>query len=67
MSGTGRGLRVNSKSAPELNPNLAGAHGLSPFYLSAMGRHTEALAEAKLTQELDPLQEGSRFTFEVRP
>jgi tetratricopeptide (TPR) repeat protein len=30
------GAESEFKSALELNPNLAGAHGLYPFYLSAM-------------------------------
>ena len=41
--------------AIELNPNYASAHQWYSNYLAAMGRVREALAEAKRTQELDPL------------
>ena len=48
------------KRAIELNPNLAEAHNKYSLYLSAMARHTEALAENKRAQELDPLRIGLR-------
>jgi TolB-like protein/Tfp pilus assembly protein PilF len=41
--------------AVELNPNYATAHHWYALYLTAMGRHAEAVAEIKRAQELDPL------------
>ena len=38
-----------------LNPQLALPHALFSLYLMAMGRHGEAIAEAKAAQQLDPL------------
>jgi tetratricopeptide (TPR) repeat protein len=38
-----------------LNPNLADAHSRYAGLLSRLGRHTEATAEAKRAEELDPL------------
>jgi TolB-like protein/Tfp pilus assembly protein PilF/predicted Ser/Thr protein kinase len=43
------------KRAVELNPGYATAHQWYAEYLSAMGRHNEAIAEIKRAQELDPL------------
>ena len=43
------------KKAIALNPNYASAHHFYAVYLSASGRHTEALAEIALARELDPL------------
>ena len=43
------------KRAIELNPSDADAHHLYSVYLSAMGRHDEALAEIRRALELDPL------------
>jgi Flp pilus assembly protein TadD len=39
----------------DLNPNSADAHWGYGHLLSNMGRHAEALAEAKRARELDPL------------
>ncbi len=39
----------------ELNPSYATGHRTYAAHLSAMGRHAEAIAEAKRAQELDPL------------
>jgi eukaryotic-like serine/threonine-protein kinase len=50
------GAENEYKRAIELNPNYAGAHGNYAFYLSIMGWTTEALAEIKRAQELDPLR-----------
>ncbi|HEY0377839.1 MAG TPA: tetratricopeptide repeat protein [Pyrinomonadaceae bacterium] len=43
------------RRAVELNPNYATAHHWYALYLTAMGRHAEAVAEIKRAQELDPL------------
>ncbi len=43
------------RRALELNPSYAGAHHSYSRFLTAMGRHEEALAELKRAQELDPL------------
>lgn len=43
------------RSAIELNRNSAMAHDGYAMYLTAMGRHDEAIAESELAQELDPL------------
>jgi tetratricopeptide (TPR) repeat protein len=43
------------KRALALNPNYATAHGWYGLYLNESGRFTEALAETRRAQELDPL------------
>src|SRR5437588_4610223 len=43
------------KRAIELNPNYPTAHQWYAVYLSASGRHQEAIAEIKRALELDPL------------
>lgn len=43
------------KQAIALNPNYATAHDWYSYYLTAMGRPDEALAEIRRAQELDPL------------
>jgi serine/threonine-protein kinase len=43
------------KRALELDPRNADAHSYYATLLSITGRHAEALAEAKLARELDPL------------
>src|SRR5262249_46105192 len=43
------------KRAIQLKPNYALFHWWYGLYLSAMGRHQEAIAEAKRAQELEPL------------
>lgn len=43
------------RQAIDLNPNYATAHSWYSLYLGAMGRKTEALAEAQRARELDPL------------
>jgi tetratricopeptide (TPR) repeat protein len=46
----------NYRRALELNPNSAVAHDWYGFtYLSAMGRHEEAISHGKRAKELDPL------------
>jgi serine/threonine protein kinase/Flp pilus assembly protein TadD len=49
------GAERELKRAIELNPNNTSAHQWYTSYLSAMGRHDEAIARAKRAQELDPL------------
>src|SRR5262249_17340364 len=49
------GAERELKRAIELNPNYAIGRQIYAAYLSAMGRHREAIAEAKRAQELDPL------------
>ena len=49
------GSEAQFKRALELNPNDATAHLFYAHILSNTGRHTEALAEVKLSRELDPL------------
>jgi TolB-like protein/Tfp pilus assembly protein PilF len=44
-----------TRRALELNPNNADAHFFYAYLLSNLGRHSEALAEAKRAGELDPL------------
>ena len=43
------------KRALELEPSTAEIHAYYGFYLSAMGRHDEAIAEMRRARELDPL------------
>jgi len=43
------------KRAIKLNANYASAHHWYSYVLSNMGRHEEAIKEAKIAQELDPL------------
>ena len=45
--------------AIELNPNYVTAHSWYAEQLSRMGRHDEAVAEARLARELDPLSLAS--------
>jgi TolB-like protein/Tfp pilus assembly protein PilF len=52
-----------NKRAIELNPNNAGSHFGYAFYLSAMGRLDEALAEHKRAIELDPLSLSIRSSL----
>ena len=50
-----KGSEREFKRAIELNPNYATAHQWYSYFLSAMGRFSEALEEAKRAQQLDPL------------
>ncbi|HET9941134.1 MAG TPA: protein kinase [Candidatus Eisenbacteria bacterium] len=43
------------RRAIELNPSYAQGHSWYATFLSAMGRHDEAIAEARRGQDLDPL------------
>jgi TolB-like protein/Tfp pilus assembly protein PilF len=49
------GAELEFGRALELNPNYAAAHHWYAVYLSAMGRHEEALPEIERALELDPL------------
>jgi Tol biopolymer transport system component/serine/threonine protein kinase/tetratricopeptide (TPR) repeat protein len=49
-----RGAEGQFRRAINLNPNYPTAHHWYAFNLSAMGRHEEAIAEAKRAQEIDP-------------
>ena len=49
------GAERELKHAIELKPSYATSHHWYAEYLSAMGRHDEAIAEIKRAQELDPL------------
>ena len=49
------GAEKKFRRAIELNPNYATAHHFYSIYLMASARHSEALAEIKRAQELDPL------------
>ena len=50
-----RGAEKEYQRAIQLNPNYATAHQWYAECLSMLGRHTEAIAEIKRAQELDPL------------
>ena len=66
------GAEREFKRAIELNANLGDAHFRYANYLSNMARHSEALAEIRKAQELDPLriqlraQEGAALYFARR-
>jgi serine/threonine-protein kinase len=49
------GAEREFKKSLELNPNYASVHQWYAEYLATMGRHEEAIAEAKLAREIDPL------------
>jgi tetratricopeptide (TPR) repeat protein len=51
------------KRALELNPNLSWVHLRYSSFLSDMGRHGEAIAEAGRLRELDPQQMSSHGTL----
>ena len=53
------------KRALELSPGYGRAHGDYAFFLSAMGRHTEAVAEGKLALEIDPLSASVHSTLGI--
>ncbi len=50
-----QGAEREFRRAIEINPGYADAHQMYSYYLSAMGRFDEALAEMRRAQELDPL------------
>ncbi|MCM3906464.1 MAG: tetratricopeptide repeat-containing serine/threonine-protein kinase, partial [Pyrinomonadaceae bacterium] len=49
------GTEREFRRALEINPSHSDAHQMYSYYLSAMGRYEEALAEMRRAQELDPL------------
>lgn len=49
------------KRAIELNANSADAHREYAGYLTSVGRNEEAIVEAKLARELDPLTQATNF------
>ena len=49
------GAEKEFRRAIEINPGYSDAHQLFSYYLAAMGRADEALAEMRRAQELDPL------------
>ena len=49
------GAEHEYKRAVELNPNYANAHDWYSFYLAEMGRNDEAIAEARKTEQVDPV------------
>jgi DNA-binding winged helix-turn-helix (wHTH) protein/TolB-like protein/Flp pilus assembly protein TadD len=49
--------------ALELNPNHAAARSSYAFYLSLVGRHAQAVAEARHAGELDPLSPHAKGTI----
>lgn len=49
------GAESQYKRAIELNPNYPTAHQWYSVYLSSMGRHEEAIAQATRAQEIDPV------------
>jgi serine/threonine protein kinase/tetratricopeptide (TPR) repeat protein len=49
------GAETQFKRAIELNPNYANAHHWYAMFLSAAGRHDEALAEIRRAKEIDPV------------
>ena len=48
------GAEKHYKYAIDLNPNYASAHQWYSVFLSSIGRNDDAIAQAKLAQELDP-------------
>lgn len=50
-----KGAEAEFNRAIELNPNYANAHHWYAMFLSAMGRHDEALAKIRRAKELDPV------------
>jgi adenylate cyclase len=54
------GAEREFKRALELNPSLSRAHAGYSIYLSASGRHVEAIAEIKQAEALDPLKIGPK-------
>ena len=56
------GAEKEFRHALELNPNDAESHSFYSFFLAALGRKEEALAESRRAQELDPLSISTQLT-----
>jgi len=50
------------RRAIELSPSSVEAHRMYSWYLSAMGRHEEAIAESQRARELDPVSLPAGYT-----
>ena len=59
------GAEEEYKRAIELKPNMGPAHRGFSSYLGNVGRHDEAVAEAKTARELDPLTLGTNITVSL--
>jgi TolB-like protein/Tfp pilus assembly protein PilF len=59
------GAEIEYRRALELNPGLVMTRSYYSNFLSAMGRHEEAMAEAQKAQELDPLSPSSNMWMGV--
>lgn len=57
------GAETEYKRTLELNPNFAWGHAKYAFYLTAMGRSADAIAEAKRALRLDPLSYPANRAF----
>lgn len=57
-----RKAEVELRRGIELNPNYAQAHQWYALYLAKMGRHEEALDEARQAQKLDPVSLSMNLT-----
>jgi TolB-like protein/Flp pilus assembly protein TadD len=55
------GAEREYRRAIELNPNYVTAHNWYADHLARVGRFTEAIAEARLAREVDPLSSNSNF------
>lgn len=51
------------KRALELNPNYAPAHYANSMLLTILGRQKEAVAESKITRDLDPFSLSSKMNY----
>jgi eukaryotic-like serine/threonine-protein kinase len=60
------GAEVALRRALELNPNYAWGHAFWSEWLLMMGRHEEAITEAQLGMELDPLSASLIFNLGQR-
>ena len=59
------GAESEFKRGVELDPNLASAHQWRGYFLIAMGRQQEALAELIKARDLDPLSDTVRLLLSV--
>ena len=60
--GWARAIEEEQK-ALELDPNLASAHEMLAHIFSSLGKHEEALAEARQANQLDPFSEYLALTL----